>query len=482
MDQGEKTGNQIIIPVILCGGSGTRLWPLSRERAPKQLHAIISKQSLLINTLERAQNCTDCTASNIISITSDTIKKETLHQLADFNPDAITHLISEPSARNTAAAIAYAALYAKKHFGKDTVLWIMPADHFIEDTQTLKDAVDRAAKLAAEDYIVTFGMTPTSPDTGYGYIKAGSDIAGHDFIQSIDQFVEKPNLETAQQYLNAKNYVWNSGMFVATIDTFLNNFVTYCDGIITPLAKAFKTSPLAIDEVYPTLPAIPFDIAIMEKTKKAAVIPCDIGWSDVGSWNSVYDLSTKDKNGNVTEGKVAAIESENCLIKSKSMLIATLGVKNLIIIENQDSILIADRSSMDSLKKLVEALRATKSNEVLCPPEENRPWGKFKILSMSNGYKIKELIVKQGGKLSLQMHHHRCEFWTVISGEATITIDEKTQTLKANESAFIPLKAQHCLENKGMIPLIMVEVQCGDYLGEDDIVRFDDIYGQIEAA
>jgi len=473
---------QKIIPVILCGGSGTRLWPVSREKAPKQFHSIVGDESLLISTLKRAQECTGCNASDIISVTADTIKKETVHQLADFDPDAITHLISEPSARNTAAAIAYAALRAKKEFGKDAVLWIMPADHYVEDPQTLKDAVARAACLASEDYIVTFGMAPTRPDTGYGYIKAGSDIAGHEFIQSIERFVEKPDEATAQTYLKAGNYVWNSGMFVGTVDSFLHNFNEHCETLMKPLEKAFNKSHMAVNEVYNTLPAIPFDVAIMEKTSKGAVIPCDIGWSDVGSWNSVYDLSPKDQNGNVTEGKVAAIESENCMIQSKSMLIATLGVKDLIIIENQDSILIADRHSMDSLKKLVEALRTTKSNEALCPPEENRPWGSFKILSESNGYKVKELRVTQGGVLSSQMHHHRCEFWTVISGEATVTIDEKQSILNANESAFIPLKSQHRLENKGSEPLVMVEVQCGDYLGEDDIVRFDDIYGRIEAA
>lgn len=471
-----------IVPVVLCGGSGTRLWPLSRDKAPKQFHAVAGEDTLLIETLRRAQNCSGCIASDIISVTADTIKKETVHQLADFDPDSIAHLISEPCARNTAAAIAYAALHAQKNFGNNAILWVMPADHFVEDQQTLKDAVERAVKLAEENYIVTFGMTPTRPDTGYGYIKTGSDIVDHEFTHAIERFVEKPDAETAQEYLDAGDYTWNSGMFVGSVKTFLNNFNTHCDELLTPLEKAFHTGHIALNETYSTLPALPFDVAIMEKTNKAAVIPCDIGWSDVGSWNSVYDLEEKDNNGNVIDGKVAAIETEDCLIRSKSMLIATLGLKNLIIIENQDSILIADRNSMDSLKRLVEALRASETPEALCPPEENRPWGSFKILSESNGYKIKELIVHPEGILSSQMHHHRCEFWTVISGEATVTINNEVKTLKAQESAFIPLKAQHRLENKGKEPLVMVEVQCGDYLGEDDIVRFDDIYGRVEAA
>lgn len=480
MQQGNT--KQKIIPVILCGGSGTRLWPLSREKAPKQFHALIGEETLLINTLSRAQECSGCNTSDIISVTADSIKKETIHQLADFDPATITHLISEPCARNTAAAIAYTALYAQKHFGKDAILWIMPADHYVEDQQTLKDAVARAAKLAEENYIVTFGMTPTRPDTGYGYIKVGSNIVNHNFIQSIDQFVEKPNMETAQEYLDAGNYVWNSGMFIGSVETFIHNFKTHCNELMMPMERAFKESPMALNELYGSLPAIPFDVAIMEKTQKGAVIPCDIGWSDVGSWNSVYDLEAKDKNGNVIDGKVSAVNTENCMIKSKSMLIATMGVRDLIIIENQDSILIADRNSMDSLKTLVGALRKTKTPEAICPPEESRPWGKFKVLSESNGYKIKELMVKSGGILSLQMHHHRCEFWTVISGEATVTIDGQQKKLKAQESAYIPLKASHRLENKRTEPLIMVEVQCGDYLGEDDIVRFDDVYGRVEAA
>lgn len=471
-----------IIPVILCGGSGTRLWPLSREKAPKQFLPVLGEESLIHNTLNRAAECSGCKHDEIISVTADNIQKETQHQLNEFDFNASKHLISEPAARNTAPAICYAALHAQKHFGNDAVLWIMPSDHHVEDQQTLKDAVKRASSLAKEGYIVTFGMAPTRPETGYGYIKSGADIAGHDCIQAVEQFVEKPDQETAKSYIEDGNYVWNSGMFVGTVQTFIENFMSHCPDVIQPMSHGFKEGAISMNETYPSLPSTPFDIAIMEKTNKAAVIPCDIGWSDVGGWNSVHELKEKDAKNNVIEGRVAAIDTQDCLIKSHSLLIATMGVRNLIIIEHRDSVLIADRNSADSLKQLVEALRKSDSPEAICPPMESRPWGEFKVLSESANYKVKELMVVPDGVLSLQMHHHRCEFWTVISGEATVTINDEVSTLGPQESAHIPFKATHRLENKGTEPLIMVEVQCGDYLGEDDIVRFDDKYGRIEAA
>lgn len=478
-----KNKGQKIIPVILCGGAGTRLWPLSREKSPKQFHPIVNEISLLQNTLERAMKCAKAEASDIITVTSDTIHKETIHQLAEINPNAVTHLLSEPVGRNTAAAIAYAALYAQKHFGNDAILWVVPSDHYIEDENALTQALENAADIACNDYIVTFGMSPSRPDTGYGYIKSGNCISDDDTTMAIEKFVEKPDAKTAKTYLEEGNYFWNSGMFVGSVYTLLDNFIEHSSDIIAPLHQAFSENKQVIDlKTYQTIPAVPFDVAIMEKTKKAAVISCDIGWSDVGSWESVWDVKEKDTNGNVIEGLVSTTETEDCYIQSNSMLIATIGLKDLVIVENRDSVLIADKKNSASMKTLVETLKGLKQKEATDPPMENRPWGKFKVLSESNGYKVKEILVRPGAKLSLQMHNHRCEFWTVISGEAIATINDKEHHLKAQESAFIPLKEIHRLENSGKEDLIMVEVQCGDYLGEDDIIRFDDIYGRVEAA
>ncbi|HPF79006.1 MAG TPA: mannose-1-phosphate guanylyltransferase/mannose-6-phosphate isomerase [Alphaproteobacteria bacterium] len=474
---------QKIIPVILCGGSGTRLWPLSREKSPKQFHPIVSDLPLLQDTVNRAITCADADASDIITVTADNIHKETIHQLADINPNSVKHLISEPEGRNTAAAIAYAALYAQKHFGNEAILWIIPSDHFVEDEEALKQALEKAIGTAKDGYIATFGMTPTRPDTGYGYIKSGKSISTESNVQHIERFVEKPDMQTAQSYLEEGNYLWNSGMFVGSVYALLENFIEYCPEVIGPLHKAFSDHRQTIDlKTYQEIPAVPFDVAIMEKTKKAAVIACDIGWSDVGSWESVWDIKPKDSNGNVIEGKVNSVDTKNCFIQSNSLLIATMGLEDLVIVENRDSILIADKKNGQSMKALVNSLKETNEKEATNPPMENRPWGTFKVLSENSNYKVKELTVKPGAKLSLQMHHHRCEFWTVISGEALATINDKTHHLKQQEGIFIPHKATHRLENPTQEELIIVEVQCGDYLGEDDIIRLDDIYGRIQAA
>jgi mannose-1-phosphate guanylyltransferase/mannose-6-phosphate isomerase len=470
-----------VIPVILCGGFGTRLWPLSREKAPKQFHSIATEETLFHDTLSRAMTCTGIKADEIVTVTADSIKKETVHQLANFNPDSIAHLLSEPSARNTAAAVAYAALHVHDAFGPETVLWILPADHHVENDAALQSALEKATTAAQDGYIVTFGMKPTRPETGYGYIKSGAAI-GDTMVQTVAEFVEKPDQDIAEQYVQNGQYLWNSGMFVATAKTLLDSFIEYSADIVGPLNNAMKNKDVSMAETYKSLPAVPFDVAIMEKTNKAAVVACDIGWSDVGSWESVWELKNKDANGNVIGGRVAAVDSENCLIQSNNLLVATMGLKDIVVIENSDSILVADKKNGKAMKKIVQTLKDMDSPEAINPPMETRPWGQFRVLSESEGYKVKEIIVTPGGKLSSQMHHHRCEFWTVISGEAVVTIDDKEIILKAQQNAFIPLKATHRLENASDEDLVMVEVQCGNYLGEDDIVRFDDIYGRAEEA
>ena len=400
------SGTNKIIPVILCGGSGTRLWPISHEGFPKQFHNLIGESSLLQQTLERAVECANIDPSDIITVTSQDLKQETLDQINSFDPSAAQHLISEPCSRNTAPAIANAALYAKKIFGSNTVLWIMPSDHYIQNMQALRRVIDASISVARQDYIVTLGISPDRPETGYGYIKAGNKIEGKQDTCIVHKFVEKPDYDTAQEFLRDSSYSWNSGMFIATADTLIKSFEKFSSDILLPLQK--EVTP----EVYRNLPTISFDKAIMEKTEKAAVLQCDIGWSDIGSWESLWRL-------------IASLENKN--------------------------------------------------NEY---PVEIRPWGKFKVLLQSKNYKIKEVTVQPGQSLSLQQHEHRSEFWTIVAGKAKATIGNETKDLNIRDNVFIPAKTIHRLENTGAEDLIIIEAQCGEYLEEDDITRFDDIYGR----
>lgn len=477
--------NTTIVPVILCGGSGSRLWPISRQNAPKQFLPIYDESPLLKNTIDRAIECSGCSPDQIITVTSDALKKQTLFQYADFEPDAVSHLLAEPMARNTAAAVAYAAIHAKKNFGDDAILWILPSDHFVRDKAALKTSLNEAVNAAKDGYLVTFGMTPSRPETGYGYIKSGDALSANSKTMIVDQFVEKPNTATAEKYIESGDYLWNSGMFVFSVKTVLENFALHASNVSEPLAKSYSTlkgSNAIHPEIYSALPSLPFDIAIMEKTNKAAVIPCDIGWSDVGTWESVWEIKEKNSDGNVIDGRVASVNTKGCLIQSSSMLVATVGVENLVIIENGDSILIADKSDSSALKTVVETLKKQKAPELMDPTEEKRPWGHFKVLSQGKGFKIKETVVNPGEMMSLQMHRHRSELVTIMEGEAHIRIDEEYQTIGEKESLFIPEQTIHRIQNTGKKPLRYIEVQSGTYLGEDDIIRFDDMYGRITAA
>lgn len=478
--------NQIIIPVILCGGSGTRLWPLSRENAPKQFLKLNGDNSLLQETVDRALKCSGASADQLVTVTLDAMKKQTVQQLNEYDPDATAHILGEPSARNTAAAVAYAAKYVEKQFGRDAIMWVLPADHYVTDVNALRTALENAVEAADQGYLTTFGMQPTRPETGYGYIQMSEEWTDNKGIFSVERFVEKPDRQTAENYIAEGNYVWNSGMFVFKTSSVLSAYEKYEKSIMDVVERATSKMPglkTVSPEIYAESPEEPFDTAIMENSDKVAVVPCDIGWSDIGSWESVWEIQDKDSAGNALDGRVACVESEDCLIKAGDRLVAAVGLKDVVIIDNGDSVLVADKSSSTAMKTMVKALKKQNARETIDPTMEERPWGQFKCLSQSDavGYKIKEIIVKPGEKLSLQMHHHRCEFWTVIKGEALVTIDDDVRLVKALESVHIPLQAKHRMENPGTEDLILVEVQCGDYLGEDDIVRFDDIYGRAAA-
>ena len=473
-----------IIPVILSGGSGNRLWPLARENHPKQFLSLSDNGfSLLQNTLERVLICTGTPAKNVITVTSDALLKQTHQQYQEFEPDACTNLIGEPSAQNTAAAIAYAAFHALQIFDENAILWIVPADHHINELSSLKESLRRAQDAALNGHIATFGITPTFAETAYGYIQKEVENSYGNYF-SIKSFVEKPNKETAKQFIKNDNYLWNSGMFMASVKTLLSEFSKFTPDTYSILKTYFsdhQTSVPISPDIYKSLPKISFDTAVMEKTQNAVVIPCNIEWSDVGTWGSLWEQSKKNSNGNVIDGRVTSIDTKDCIIHSNSMLIAAIGLKDLAIIENGDSILIADKNDTSSLKKLVATLQKNDAPEIKKSLFEKKPWGQVKTLSNDEGHHVKELIININAQTSLHMHSHRCEFWTIIEGDAKVSLNEEILTLTAQDTLFIPIKAHHHIQNIGSTPLKIIEVQCGDYLGEDDIIRLADSYGRSAA-
>lgn len=473
-----------IIPVIISGGGGTRLWPMTRDNLPKQFLPFFDRYSLFQNTVERAALCSDCDPKDIITITSDQYLKQTYDQLNEFEPAAKEHVIGEPSTRDTTTAIAYAAFYCAKHFNPDDILWILPADHHIEKNRALKIALSQAKKAAEDGYICTFGIKTTRPDTAFGYIKKSNNDLSHDDYALIDSFHEKPNQSKAELYQNDPHMFWNSGMFVGSISTLLSEIERLCPEIYSIFTQhvankkaSYKLSP----EIYNTIPKESFDIGIMEKTDKAAVVPCDIGWSDVGTWNALWQMSNKDKNGNVLDGHIAAVETQDCLVHAKNTLVAAVGLKDLVIIEEGDSILIADKQESTSIKKVVAALQKNNAKEVRISPFEKTVWGQMRTLSESKQHIIKETIIEPESRTSLHMHHHRNEYWSIVEGQAEVEIGDNTHQLEANDTISVPAGTMHRIKNIGQSPLKIIEMHTGSYLGEDDIVRIADSYGRSAA-
>jgi mannose-1-phosphate guanylyltransferase / mannose-6-phosphate isomerase len=470
-----------LFPVILSGGSGTRLWPLSRAMYPKQFIKFSASQpaTFLGATLSRL-TAADGFAAPIVLCNNDHrfLVRQELEQ-AHIDAKAI---ILEPVARNTAPAIAVAALAAVRE-NPNAILIVMPSDHVVGDGPGFVEHVKRAAKVASTGKLVLFGIKPNEPHTGYGYIRQGTTLDGFKGQAfAVDAFFEKPNTKTAKSYLDAKTYFWNSGIFVLNARVLIDEMTRLEPKIIEAATAALAGAELDLGFTrlnkahFETAPNVSIDYAVMEKTTLAAMLPIDVGWNDVGSWSSLWDIAPHDGKGNVTEGDVVITDTTNSYIHSDKSLVTTIGVDNLIIVNTPDALLVADKSRAQDVSKLVALLRASNRKEHEQHLRNLRPWGYFETLSLSNRFQVKLLHVTPGGKLSMQMHHHRSEHWIVVQGTARVVIDAKEQLVKEGESVYISATQWHRLENPGKVALEIIEVQLGTYLGEDDILRTDDIY------
>ena len=468
-----KGTNIDICAVILAGGTGTRLWPLSRAAYPKQFLRLHGEDTMLQATVKRLSGL-DIQSS--ITICNEEHRFFVAEQLREI--DKLGSIILEPVGRNTAPAIALAALTVKD----DPLLLVLAADHVIQDEVAFNAAVIRAIPLAEAGKLVTFGIVPKKPDTGYGYIKRGNDIA-EGF--TVDEFVEKPSLEVAQGYISSGKYYWNSGMFLFRASSYIEELKKFRPDILEQCKASVIDVKADLDflrinkETFESCPAESIDYAVMEKTSHAVVVSMDAGWSDIGSWLSLWDISKKDGDGNYTQGDVILHNTHNSYVKTDGRLVATIGVDDLVIVSNKDSLMVARRDSVQDVKMITELLKIQGRSEWRLSSEVYRPWGKYDCIDSGERYQVKRITVKPGAKLSLQMHHHRAEHWVVVSGTARVTIGDKTFVLSENESTYIPIGVVHALENPGKVELELIEVQSGLYLGEDDIVRFEDVYGRV---
>ena len=467
----------MILPVIMAGGSGSRLWPISRSSYPKQFLKLNGEGTMLQETVFRL-NGTDIASPLIICNEEHRfLAAEQLRQIKQLNGN----ILLEPVGRNTAPAIALAAFWALKQ-GNDPVLMVLAADHIIQDQLAFQTAVARAAIHAEQDQLVTFGIVPTAPETGYGYIQRGP---ARDDAFKVTRFVEKPTIELAQQYLDSSDFYWNSGMFMFRASRYLAELKRYRTDIYEACEKAM--SDISVDgdfirvstDAFMSCPEDSIDYAVMEKTDDAIVVPLNAGWSDVGSWRSLWDVSDRDEQGNVHRGDVLSENSHNNYVFAETGLVATVGIDNVIVVQTKDAVLVANLDQVQKVKDIVASLKAADRSEYKLHREVYRPWGKYDSVDIGDRYQVKRITVKAGEKLSIQMHHHRAEHWVVVSGSANITINDKTSLVTENQSVYIPVGAVHSLENPGKISLELIEVQVGPYLGEDDIVRFEDRYGRV---
>ena len=463
--------------VVMAGGTGSRLWPISRSNFPKQFINLVTEHSMLQDTLLRVDGLkTD--APYIIC--NESTRFLVADELQNINVME-SNIILEPVGRNTAPAIALAAFNAIAK-GQDPILLVLAADHVIKDKDEFIRVVSSAESAANQGKLVTFGIVPNAPETGYGYIKTGQQQA--DYF-NIDAFVEKPDLNTATSYLASGDYLWNSGMFMFKASTYLNELKLNSPDIYASCEIALQQATTDLDfiriskELFEQCPDDSIDYAVMEKTDNAVVIPLDAQWSDVGSWTSLSAISDKDEYNNVHQGDVISVDTQNTYVYSPDRLTATIGLEDLIIIDSKDALLVAHKNNSQDVKKVVKQLEQENRSEYSTHREVHRPWGKYDSIDNGERYQVKRITVKPGAKLSVQMHHHRAEHWIVVSGTAKVTNGDNTFILSENESTYIPIGVVHALENPGKLPLELIEVQSGAYLGEDDIVRFEDNYGRV---
>jgi mannose-1-phosphate guanylyltransferase / mannose-6-phosphate isomerase len=486
----------MLTPLILSGGSGTRLWPLSRELYPKQLLPLVGERTMLQETVARVAGLPDLAPP--IVVCNESHRFMVAEQLREFGAPAQA-IILEPVGRNTAPAVAVAALVAldqvRKNGGRgspDPLLLVLPADHVIRDAPAFQAAVTAGCAAAAEGKLVTFGVIPDRPETGYGYIrrKVGAVASSADAkiesvpIFPVQQFVEKPDAATAQQYLASGEYYWNSGMFLFRAKAYLTELERYAPAMLSACQDAVAAATRDLDftrlprDEFAACPSDSIDYAVMEKTSLAVVVPLDAGWSDVGSWSALQDALPRDGQGNVTTGDVLVEDSSGCYLHSTSRLIGAVGLKDHVVVETKDAVLVAPRGRVQDVKQLVAQLKAQGRYETALHREVFRPWGSYDSIDNGDRFQVKRLVVKPGASMSLQLHHHRAEHWIVVSGTARITRGEETFLLGENESTYIPIGTKHRIENPGKVTLHIIEVQSGSYLGEDDIVRFEDVYGR----
>jgi mannose-1-phosphate guanylyltransferase/mannose-6-phosphate isomerase len=471
-----------LFAVILAGGSGTRFWPLSREKMPKQLLKIGSTDTLIQQTVSRVLPLIK--REDIFVVTNQAISEDINTQLsAKFGETWDMNFIIEPEAKNTAPALGLAALHLNR-IDPEGIMVVFSADHSIRKADEFLNLLHKAEVAATSNYLVTFGITPDRPETGYGYIKGGElckEVTNDSGVCRVEAFVEKPDIEVAKGYLKHGRYYWNSGIFIWKTSTLLQEIEKHSPSLYKGLMEIQKNIGTdketdVIRRVFKGLESISIDYAVMEKTDRAAVIPADIGWSDVGSWTALDDVSDRDTSGNVITGNVIDIDSHDSIIYAEKRLVATIGLKDLVVVDTQDATLVCSKDRAQDVKKVVEELKKRKTGEHLIHLTVHRPWGSYTILEEGDHYKIKRLVINPGTKLSHQLHNHRSEHWVVVSGTARVTNGEKIYDVHPNESTYIPMSTKHRLENPGKIPLQIIEVQNGEYLEEDDIVRFDDDY------
>jgi mannose-1-phosphate guanylyltransferase/mannose-6-phosphate isomerase len=469
----------LVVPVILSGGSGSRLWPVSRASFPKQLWPLISDKTMLQETALRGVGVGFAAP---VVVCNQEHRFLIAEQLREAGIEG-ARILLEPVGRNSAPALAAAALLVAEDT-PDAVLWMMAADSAIGRPDALADAVATAVAAARQGRIVTFGMKPTRPETGYGYIEVGDRLPGHDGVHALAAFVEKPDTARAAELVATGRHLWNSGMFVATASTLIDELQLHAPDVLSAVRRAVQNRGTDLDfirlepDAFASAPDISIDYAVAERTRHAAVVPADLGWSDVGSWDALWDISAKDAAGNVAIGDVFLEHTDNCYVRSDGIVTAVTGLSDAVVVVTEDAVLVTHRDRAQDVKRVVDRLRGAGRPEAIAHNRSYRPWGFYESLIQGDRFQVKRIVVNQGAKLSLQRHYHRAEHWVVVAGVALVTRDDEQVMVRENESIYLPLGCVHRMENPGRIPLTLIEVQSGAYLGEDDIVRLEDTYNR----